>query len=49
MIIKGERPYNREEIDLLKSRKYSIWQHFEKFRKKKNTNNFITNITVYSN
>ena len=28
---KTERPYNLEEIKLLKSRKYSLWQHFENF------------------
>ena len=28
---KAERPYNLEEIKLLKSRKHSLWQHFENF------------------
>ena len=28
---KTERTYNPEEINLLKSRKYSLWQHFENF------------------
>ena len=28
---KTERTYNPEEIQLLKSRKYSLWQHFEHF------------------
>ncbi|MFI1742875.1 hypothetical protein [Thalassobellus sediminis] len=31
---KIERPYNPEEIKLLKSRKNSIWDHFENFGKK---------------
>ena len=31
---KFERPYNSEEIKLLKSRKNSIWEHFEHFGKK---------------
>jgi len=31
---KTERTYNPEEIKLLKSRKYSLWQHFENFTKK---------------
>ena len=34
MIIRSERPYNTEEIDLLKSRKHTIWEHFENFAKK---------------
>ena len=34
MILKSERPYNIEEIELLKKRKNSIWQHFENFAKK---------------
>ena len=33
MIIRSERPYNTEEIDLLKSRKHTIWEHFENFAK----------------
>lgn len=33
MIIRSERPYNAEEIDLLKSRKHTIWEHFENFAK----------------
>ncbi len=31
---KIERPYNPEEIKLLKSRKNSLWEHFENFGKK---------------
>jgi hypothetical protein len=31
---KTERTYNPEEIILLKSRKYSLWQHIENFGKK---------------
>jgi hypothetical protein len=31
---KFERPYNSEEIKLLKSRKNSLWEHFEHFGKK---------------
>lgn len=31
ILIKTERPYNPEEIRLLKNRKYSLWQHFENF------------------
>ena len=31
ILTKTERTYNPEEIQLLKSRKYSLWQHFEHF------------------
>ena len=31
---KIERPYNPEEIKVLKSRKNSLWEHFENFGKK---------------
>lgn len=31
ILTKTERKYNLEEINLLKSRKYSPWQHFENF------------------
>lgn len=34
MLIKSERPYNIEEINLLRSRKHSIYQLLEKFIKK---------------